>query len=229
MIATLPYEGWAFHLVNCAIVVRIVLKTFNKGPAEMKTLSTWVVAIITCSVIATQAHADVFMIGALSGVRDVNASRSVRVGQLSNASVEIRSVAKRFRPAFVSGSLINKTSTGTWLMAQCARREAPVHLRKVDTDLRASRGHKITPIPPSGSVDQPISTFAHFVQKFKNHGERGVVQTNVGDHIGAVPSTSSMTLIGLIAVTIAGITASIGASRSGLVSLMPHHRRAQVA
>ena len=199
----------------------------------MKALNSWVAAVVTCSAIVSQANADVLMLGSQDGARDVSAaSHQNSFDVVVNTADENQRNSNRVRPVFVSGSLINKTSTGAWLMAQSIRRDGTPRKPKVDLNLLAGRGHGITPIPPAGSEMRPISTFAQFAQLFKpaagSQYNTGEVQVMLGDDGEIVPKTSNMTLIGLFTFSLAGITAVISASRRGFFGRTPRQRRARM-
>ena len=74
--------------------------------------------------------------------------------------------------------------------------------------------HRITPIPPVGTEIRPVSTFEQFVQIFNGHKDSETVQAMVNGDI--TPKTSNMSLIGLLASSLAGVTGLITVSRRGL-------------
>jgi hypothetical protein len=190
-----------FLCIGCHVVRGVF---FKKRVIEMKALNSWVAAVVTCSAIASQANADVLMAGSFDAASNSNSN-------LNSPDAVGHENRNSSRPVFVPGSLINKTSTGAWLMAESVRRDAVARPRKVEMNLLAGR---ITPIPPAGTELRAISTFAQFAQMFKptNNGE---VQAMVGDEDEVEPRTSNMTLIGLFTFSLAGITAVISASRRG--------------
>ena len=170
----------------------------------MKVLNSWVAAVVACSAIASQANADVLMVGAPGGASDaIEASNLKSSNDVGNAAVENQQSSSQVRPVFVSGSLINKSSTGAWLMAQGVRRNGAAQPQKVDMNLLASGGHGITPIPPAGTEMRAISTFAQFAQMFKPTTDIGEVQALIGEDGEIVPKTSNMTLIGLFTFSLA--------------------------
>lgn len=194
----------------------------------MKTSKSWVVSIVVCSVIASQANADVLMVGPLERVSNVNALRPLRSFDGDcNRAVENQANSSRVRSLFVSGSLINRSSMGSWLIAQCVRRDTATQPKKTEINQSIGRRREITPIPATGTEVRPISTFDNFVHKFRGRNESDVVETSVrhGDEI--VPRTSNMTLIGLFVLTLAGITAAISVSRNGLLGITANFRRSR--
>lgn len=199
----------------------------------MKALKSWVAAVVTCSAIAGQANADVLMLSSQDGAHDVNAfGQQNSLGRVVNVAAENQENSNRVRPVFVSGSLINKSGTGAWLMAQSSRRNVTPRKPQVEMNLLSGRVHGITPIPPAGTEIRPISTFAQFAQMFKpatgSQSDNGEVQVMLGDGDEIVPKTSNMTLIGLFTFSLAGITAVISASRRGFFGRTPRQRRARM-
>ena len=169
------------------------------------------------------------MVGAPDGAGDINAVSNLKsFDDVGNAVVEAQKSLSQVRPVFVSGSLINKSSTAAWLMAQGVRRDSAAQSRKVDMNLLASGGHEITPIPPAGTEMRAISTFAQFAQMFKPTSDDGEVQALLGEEGEIIPKTSNMTLIGLFTFSLAGITAVISASRRGFFGRTPRQRRARM-
>ena len=199
----------------------------------MKALKSWVAAVVTCSAIASQANADVLMLGVSDGARDANTESHVQpLNGAGIAADENQRSSHRANPIFVPGSLINKTSTGAWLMAQSVRRDDTSRTPNVEARLLAVCGHEITPIPPEGTEMRAISTFAQFAQMFKptasSFDDSGEIQAMLGDDDEIVPKTSNMTLIGLFTFSLAGITAVISASRRGFFGRTPRQRRARM-
>ncbi len=174
----------------------------------MRTMKSWVTAVVACSAIASQADADVFMVGSFAETRDRGALVSSDVTDRESVGS-----TSRLRAVFVSGSLINKRSTGSWLMSQCVRRGVAAEPRQDEAKRFPGRGQQVTPVPPAGTESQPISTFAHFAQQFKSNRDVGADQAASRDAAEIVPSTSNMTLIGLFAFALAGVTAFIGVGR----------------
>jgi len=220
--ASLPGGGFCCMWLNVAMDARVMFEGYQKGPTEMKTLKSWIFAVFACTVISSQANADVLMVDSLGGAHDVNSVKPLKsFDGLDSTSVETQANSSRARSLFVSGSLINKGSTGAWLISQCVRRDTASQPRKAEVNQLTSHGRGVTPIPPAGTETTPISTFANFVHNFQSRNESGVVQSSVhrGDEI--VPRTSNMTLIGMIAFTLAGITAFISVSRNDIFGLTP--------
>ena len=194
----------------------------------MKTLKSWFFAVFACTAISSQANADVLMVGSLGGVHDVNSVTPLKSSDsLGSTSVENQANSSRVRSLFVSGSLINKSSTGFWLISQCVRRDTAPQPQKAEINQLTSHGHGITPIAPDGTEVRPISTFATFVQIFQSHNESGVVQSSVHRDDEIVPRTSNMTLIGMFAFTLAGITAFISVSRNEFFGLTANFHRSR--
>ncbi len=191
----------------------------------MKALNSWVAVVVASSAIASQASADVLMVGA-PDVNAVNQQKSF--DEVGDVAIESQESSSRVRPVFVSGSLINKSSTGAWLMAQSVRRDGAARPQKVEMNLLAGRGHGITPIPPDGTEVRAISTFAQFAQMFKPTSDSSEVQALLDDDGEIVPKTSNMTLIGLFTFSLAGITAVISASRRGFFGRTTRQRRARM-
>ena len=215
-------------MTHYAMGVQIAIEVYQKGPTVMKTLKSWVVAVLACSAITSHANADVLIVGALADVSHYNAVRQVKsCDGRGNTPVETQTNPSRMRAIFVSGSLINSSSMGSWLMAQCVRRDTATQPKKTEINQSIGRRREITPIPATGTEVRPISTFDNFVHKFRGRNESDVVQTSVrhGDEI--VPRTSNMTLIGLFALTLAAITAVISVSRNGLLGITANFRRSR--
>ena len=186
----------------------------------MKALNSWIVAVVTCSAFAGQANADVHMVGVYDGFPGVNAVRGPQsIDGVEVAAAETQLSSSREQSLFVPGSLINKTSTGAWLLAQSVRQETATQRPKVEMNQLASRGPVITPIPPVGTEVRPISTFAYFVQAFKSHNESSVAQSTVYNDEVIFPRTSNMTLIGLLTVILIGLSALISVSRQRMFGL----------
>lgn len=194
----------------------------------MNTLISRIAAFVVCTAVASQASADVLMAGSLGGDPDGSVVRPMMFGDQGVAPVKHCFNSIPNRPIFVAGSLISHSRAGAWLISQGVRRDGRNQPQKADVGLPAGHGQRITPVPPSESSRQPVSTFAQFVQKLKNHSERGGVEAIVSNRDGVVPRTSSMTLIGLIAVALAGITAFISVTRVGLVRFMSYQRQTQL-
>ena len=198
----------------------------------MKAMNSWIVAVVTCSAFAGQANADVHMVGVYDGFPGVNAVRGPQsidgvegAAAAAAAAAETQLSSSREQPLFVPGSLINKTSTGVWLLAQSVRQETATQRPKVEMNQLASRGPVITPIPPVGTEVRPISTFAYFVQAFKSHNESSVAQSTVYHDEVIFPRTSNMTLIGLLTVILIGLSALISVSRQRMFGLNAYRLR----
>ena len=200
----------------------------------MKALNSWITAVVTCSAMVGQANADVFMLASGDGGRGVNAVANLKLfDRAGHAPVDNQRESSQVRPVFVPGSLIDKASTASKLMAQSVRRENAAVSQKVSLiQLAGCRGHQITPIQPVGAETRPISTFAQFVQLFESapgsHDGRDAVLAMDGDDDEIIPKTSNMTLIGLFAFSLAGITAVISASRRGFFGPTEHQRRSRM-
>ena len=205
----------------------------SKELFEMKAFNSWVAAVVACSAIATQANADVLMAGSVGVSSGAHAEGEVQYSNgVNNVAVKNQQKPNRVHPVFVSGSLINNTNTGAWLMAQSVRRDGAARPQKAEMNLLAGGGQRITPIPPAGTEMRAISSFEQFVQLFTpssgSHVDSGEFQAMVGDEDEIAPKTSNMTLIGLFTFSLAGITAVISASRRGLFGRTPRQRRARM-
>ena len=187
----------------------------------MKFLNSWIFAVAVCSVVASQANADVLMIA--SGVDACNTVKVTNLnsfGGVGNTIVETQRDTSRAASVFVPGSLINKSNQGTWLMTQSVQHDNAARPHQAPLMMLASRDHKITPIAPFGTETHPVSTFAQFVQIFKPSVDRlnnnEPVQAMVNGEM--TPKTSNVSLIGLLASGLVGITGLITASRRGFFS-----------
>ena len=187
----------------------------------MKFLNSSIAAVVVCSVVASQANADVLMCASGDDARDTIAVPNlVSFDGVGNVAVENLRDTRRASSVFVPGSLINQSSQGAWLMTQSVQHDNMARPHKVSLMTLAGRNHKITPIPPLGTENQPVSTFAQFVQVFKpsqnGHKDSEPAQAMVNGEI--TPKSSSVALIGLFASGLAGITGLITASRRGFFS-----------
>ncbi len=184
----------------------------------MKFLNSWISAVVVCSVVASQANADVLMLASGNEARNTVAATNLNsFDGVGNAFVENQRDTSRSASVFVPGSLINKSSQGAWLITQSVLHDNSAHPLKASLTTLSGADHKITPIPPLATEIRSVSTFAQFVQIFKpsqnSHNNNEPVQAMVNVEI--TPKTSSMALIGLLASGLAGITGLITVSRRG--------------
>ena len=187
----------------------------------MKFLNSWISAAVVCSVVASQANADVLMLASGDDARDTVAVTNLNsFSSVGDTIVENQRDTSRASSVFVPGSLINKSSQGAWLMTQSVQHNNAARPQQAPLMTLASRDHKITPIAPLGTETQPVSTFAQFVQIFKpsHNSHMGSEPVQAMVHPEITPKTSNMSLIGLFASGLAGVTGLITASRRGLFS-----------
>ncbi len=183
----------------------------------MKFLNSCISAVVVCSVVASQANADVLMLASGNGARDTVAVTNLNsFDGVGNTIVESQRDTSRAASVFVPGSLINKSSQGAWLMTQSVRHYNAPRPHQASLMTLAGADHKITPIPPVGTELRPVSTFEQFVQIFNGHKDSEPVQAMVNGEIN--PKTSNMSLVGLLATGLAGITGLITVSRRAFFS-----------
>lgn len=183
----------------------------------MKFLNSCFSAVVVCSVVASQANADVLMLASGNDARDTVAVTNLNsFGDVGNSFVESQQETSRAASVFVPGSLINKSSQGAWLMTQSVRHTNAPRPNQASSMTLAGTDHKITPIPPVGTEFRPVSTFEQFVQIFNGHKDSDAVHAMVNGEI--TPKTSNMSLIGMLATGLAGITGLITVSRRAFFS-----------
>ena len=181
----------------------------------MKFLNSWISAVVVCSVVASQANADVLMLASGNDARDTAAVTNLNsFGSVGSTNVESQRDSSRAASVFGPGSLINKSSQGAWLMTQSVRHNNARRPHQASLMTLVGTDHRITPIPPVGTEIRPVSTFEQFVQIFNGHKDSETVQAMVNGDI--TPKTSNMSLIGLLASSLAGVTGLITVSRRGL-------------
>ncbi len=186
----------------------------------MKFLNSWIAAAVVCSVVASQANADVLM--SVSGDDARNSVAATNLNSFSgvgNTIVENQRDTSRTSSVFVPGSLINKSSQGAWLMTQSVQHNNAARPHQSPSMALAGRDLKITPIAPFGTETRPVSTFAQFVQIFKpsQNGDMRSEPVQAMVHAEITPKTSNMSLIGLLASGLAGVTGLITVSRRGFI------------
>ncbi|MEI8017194.1 MAG: hypothetical protein WCH39_03290 [Schlesneria sp.] len=189
----------------------------------MKFLKSWIFAVAVCSVVTSQANADVLMLASGIDARDTVAATNLNsFGAVGNTVVENQRDTSRATSVFVPGSLINKSNQATWLITQSVQHDNTARPHQAQLMTLAGRDHKITPIARFETESRPVSTFAQFVQIFKPSVDRlnnnEPVQATVNGEM--TPKTSNVSLIGLLASGLVGITGLITASRRGFFSRM---------
>ena len=179
--------------------------------SEMKALNSWVVAFVASSAFATLANAEILF----PELQIASPTQQSELPVGSDWSDKSCINESDIRSVFVPGSLIDKSGTMAWLMAESVKGNSFVHPESV------GRRVALSPIPPAGTQLRPISTFAQFAQNFRsapqNVDHRDAVQAlTSGEN---APKASNVALVGLFAFSLAGTWALMGAARRGLFSV----------